>query len=207
MRSWPKPIWRGKQLAVTVDEDHGELFVKTLTGKTLKLLGVAFMSTIEDVKLMILASEGIPLGQQRLIHAGRQLEDGRTLSDYDIMAEDTLHLVLRLRGGGAPPHAACGSKRARNAGGSRTMETMVETPLRMSGTAMRTPWTLRSPSSTHSCSSSLLVAALLSVARSATYCFPGSYRRLVPQQRRQHPRLTPPWIASLEPYRPSYLLA
>jgi len=95
-RSWDG--LRGQPLKDFLPPGCFEICVKTLTGKSVPLKILADYD-IEDVQNLVGQSEGIPNNQQRLIYAGKQLEDGRTMRNYNIQKGSTIHLVLRLRGG------------------------------------------------------------------------------------------------------------
>ena len=84
-----------------------QVFVKSLTGRII-VANVTIMDSVRTLRAMIEREEGISSDEQRLVYAGKQLEDGRILLDYNIQRDSTIDLLLRARGGGKTElHRAC----------------------------------------------------------------------------------------------------
>ncbi|KAL6644023.1 hypothetical protein ACP70R_018789 [Stipagrostis hirtigluma subsp. patula] len=89
--------------AVAGNDDDTDIIVRTLAGRTCKVQVIDISETIHEFKWWLSFEMGVLPEEQRLIFAGKQLEDGRTLADYNIQKGSEVHVVLRLRGGGGQP--------------------------------------------------------------------------------------------------------
>jgi len=78
--------------------DNFELFVKSISGKTRTVVGNS-TTTIREIKEQIREKEGVSVEESRLIYGGKNLEDTRTLGDYNLISNSTIHMVLRVKGG------------------------------------------------------------------------------------------------------------
>ncbi|KAF5357706.1 hypothetical protein D9758_007533 [Tetrapyrgos nigripes] len=156
-----------------IPEGDVQIFVRNLNGKTMAVM-VNLSGTVDQLQEQVYQKTLIPASEQRLLYAGKQLEPGRLLSDYGILKESTLHLVLRLRGGLESSFSMCKIDAAlQHCQSQRQSSEVTSTPMSVMFTAAASPLshTPQLPMSSSSSSSSASTHSLHTPELEAKYPF------------------------------------